>query len=269
MPRSVQDFARNITGAQVHDLGLDLAVITFVDPELASLATAAILEIAQDSSTFTYDRPIKTQYGGDGIRRHGEQFLYSKECPVQKYEFGKTNVTGTEMNKSMQDLLDAVNMLVPGEEFNAAFIVHYRSMEDEISWHSDHGVGHDSTVGVLAMSIRQSRIFKVRRTKIPESSRFRFTPNTAKRSSCMAKTSRNWPCTLLRVLLFAQATHRKFLVLWAGTALLSEGTRKKNKRWLASASAARTSGPISKVAQVLIFVIGTLIKKIETTCSHG
>ena len=165
MPRSAQDFARNIAGAQVHHLGLDLAVITFVDQELASLATATILEIAQDSSTFTYDRPIKTQYGGDGIRRHGEQFLYSKECPVQKYEFGKTNVTGTEMNKSMQDLLDAVNMLVPGEEFNAAFIVHYRSMEDEISWHGDHGVSPESTVGVLAMSIGQSRIFKVRENK--------------------------------------------------------------------------------------------------------
>jgi len=165
MARSALDFARDIAGAQVHDLGLDLAIITFVDAGLASLALAAILEIAGDSTKFTYDRPVKTQYGGDGIRRHGEKFVYSSKCPVHKYEFGKTNVEGTEMTTAMQDLLDAVNLLVPGEEFNAAFIVHYRSTEDGISWHGDHGVGPDTTVGVLAVSIGQSRIFKVRENK--------------------------------------------------------------------------------------------------------
>jgi len=167
MPTSAQEFASNIPGAIVRELGFDLAVITFIDPTLAAMAFKVIEYISNTSGLLVYDLPVMCQgtnkegKRNEGIRRRGEGFFVSPTCGVDAYKFGGKASVGHPMNECMQELLDAINLMVPSQKFHAMFCVHYRDTEDQLGWHSDADVGEEE-VGVIAMSIGQSRCFKVR-----------------------------------------------------------------------------------------------------------
>ena len=167
MVLSAKEFASNIPGAVVRDLGFGLAVITFIDQTLAEMAFKVIEYISNTSGLLVYDIPVMCQgtnkegKRNEGIRRRGEAFFVSPMCGVDAYKFGGKASVGHLMNPCMQELLDAINLMVPNEKFHAMFCVHYRDTEDQLGWHSDADVGEEE-VGVFAMSIGQSRCFKVR-----------------------------------------------------------------------------------------------------------
>jgi len=165
MARSAQDFAASYPGATVRELGEGLAVITFTDENMARLAGLAVEYVAENKHLLTYDREVRTPGGKAGKRHRGEGFFFSKNADVRKYKFGGTAVEGTLMYDAMENLLEAVNKMVPGEEFTAAFMVHYRDTNDELGFHADRDVNADTLVGVVAISVGQSRIFKVQPSK--------------------------------------------------------------------------------------------------------
>jgi len=149
----------------VRELGEGLAVITFLDDAIATLATLAVEYVADNKHLLTYDREVRTPGGKAGKRHRGEGFFYSKNAEVRKYKFGGTAVEGSIMYDAMEKLLEAINKMVPGEEFTAAFVVHYRDTSDELGFHADRDVSPETAVGVIAVSVGQSRIFKVQPCK--------------------------------------------------------------------------------------------------------
>jgi len=169
MALSAKEFAEKIPGAVVRDLGFGLAVITFIDKTLAEMAFKVVEYISNTPGLLVYDIPVMCQgtnkegKRNEGIRRRGEAFFVSPTCGVDAYKFGGKSSVGHVMNPCMQELLDAINLMVPNEKFHAMFCVNYRDTEDQLGWHSDKDVG-DEEVGVFAMSIGQSRCFKVRGT---------------------------------------------------------------------------------------------------------
>jgi hypothetical protein len=165
MARSAQDFAANYSGASVHELGEGLAVITFTDENMARLAVLAVEHVAKNKHLLTYDREVRTPGGKAGKRRRGEGFFFSKNADIRKYKFGGTAVEGTLMYDAMEQLLEAINKMVPGEEFTAGFVMHYRDTEDELGYHADRDVNPSTQVGVVAVSVGQSRKFKVQPSK--------------------------------------------------------------------------------------------------------
>ena len=161
MSLSAQEYAaKYLKDPVIHDLGQNLAVITFHDEDLEKLAMGVLKSMEGDSNFLAYDAVVNLPFGkGKGKRHRGEGFFFLKDkCPVNAYKFGGSSLVGKPMNDSMQAMIGYINAKYFKEHpFCAMLVNHYPNYKAYIGPHSDSDVKDDQDGGVFAFSIGQPR----------------------------------------------------------------------------------------------------------------
>ena len=170
MSLSAQEYAaKYLKDPVIHDLGQNLAVITFPDEDLEKLAMDVLKCKEGDPNFLAYDAVVNLPFGkGKGKRHRGEGFFFLKnKCPVNAYKFGGSSLVGRPMNASMEAMTGYVNAkYFEGHPFSAMMVNNYRDYTECIGPHSDTEVKDDEDGGVFAFSIGQPRDLNFRESDV-------------------------------------------------------------------------------------------------------